>query len=110
MSAISLYPMETIRVLNNVYMDQIAPAFTSAFDSSNNNITTTIIPSGPNETAIVQTKTTNKQTQTNVMNLFNMMNDLLVDISNNVTNPRLVSGSVDTLLHSLSALKNSYNY
>jgi hypothetical protein len=124
MSAISLYPMETIRVLNNVYTGQSAPVYTSAFDSCNNNITAKIVPSGPNETVILKTKTikTNPIVEVivplpfandglnpeQVQNLFTTMRYLLVDISNNLGNPGLVSLSVDTLLQSLSVLKDSY--
>jgi hypothetical protein len=105
MSAISLYPMETIRVLNNVYMEQTSPDFTSVFDSSNNNSKTVVIPSGPNETVILKTNT---QSHANVDSLFTTMGHLLTDISNNLGNPGLVSSSVNTLFHSLSTLKDSY--
>ena len=105
MSAISLYPMETIRVLNNVYTEQTTPDFTSVFDSSNNNTKTVVIPSGPNETVVVKT---NIHSQTNVDSLFTTMGHLLTDISNNLGNPGLVSSSVNTLVQSLSTLKNSY--
>ena len=124
MSAISLYPMETIRVLNNVYMNQSGPTSTSAFDSSNNNIITKIIPSGPHETVLLKTKTIKTAPTIKVIaplpfandgldseqvqNLFNTMRYLLTDISNNLGNPGLVSLSVETLLESLSVLKDSY--